>query len=93
MNHNAMIDKKVFEILTGGILAIVDTTDGRKITGFASASEVIADYVESREDALIDELLEEVCELEADSTQSKPDGLKILFRKDDIIDLLKSKKK
>jgi hypothetical protein len=41
------IDKEIYKILSGGIISIVDTTDGKKIVGIASASEVITDFIEN----------------------------------------------
>ena len=41
------IDKEVYKILSGGIISIVDTTEGKKIVGIASASEVITDFIEN----------------------------------------------
>lgn len=104
--RNALIDKKVFEILTGGIISIMDTTEGRKIIGFASASEVIAEYIESRENALIDEFVEDVrnwnpfftgdhskCPSPENCIGYQNAESDFDYEKENFINLLKSKKK
>lgn len=58
------IDKEIYKILSGGIISIVDATDGKKIVGIASASEVITDFIENlleQEKKRMSEAVKESC--------------------------------
>jgi hypothetical protein len=58
------IDEKVYSILCGGIISIVETTEGKRIVGIASASEVITELIKellsNREKEIAEEVIQAV---------------------------------
>ena len=65
------IDKEVYKILSGGIISIVDTTDGKKIVGIASASEVITDFIENILEQERERMSEEIEKLRKEKTADR----------------------